>query len=257
MADDTDPPEETLEELPADPPDDDPPPDENLNARIEGLSKGLQRVTQELSQLNRNAAKQGGELDEVQEAKRKQAHAEALRLRTELEQYAAAGASGEEGIDQKLTKKILELDQRQNQLEAENDRLRSQLQASAPSPDEQWAKWEAKYQGADVKTLWKEALKSAGNSFAVKNAAAQLAAGKIDQESYDAIFEGAASDIFHPRATAAAKPKAPTASAPPPPPPNGGRTVPMRGGSPPAPNPQHDPLTDLIFRESAKMDRKR
>lgn len=226
-----------------------------MKAQMAEMSKALTRNQQELAHLKRAKEQQDGELTAEQELKRQRALEEGRKLRAKLEQYVQ-DAGDQDGIDVQLAKSVTQMRQELDALKEENQSLRQQVttRPAAPEPtvEEQWANWQRKYPGADVKGIWKDAVKAADKSFAVKNAEARLNAGKIDQETFDEIRQGAASDIFHREAD---QKKAPTASAPPPPPPSGKRTVPMRGGQNPAPPQESDPFMDLVRRESERIDK--
>lgn len=261
---DVDSPSETPEELPEaavpqDPPADDTPaepetpapgqkPEAVMMERIEGMSKSVQRLSQEVAQLNKKAAK--GDLSEVDEAKRRQAEQDASRIQNELE--ALAKQDGDEDLAQKLTKSQVAAAKRIEALEKKLERL------SKPSPENEWTRIQEQHPGVDVKAVWKDADTAAGKSQAVINAAALQDAGVISQEAYAEIYRGVASDIFNAKVSSAPRKKLPTASAPPPSPPNGGRAVPMRGGQSPAPAPQlDDPYMAAVMAASQAMDKAR
>lgn len=267
MADEALEPQENLEETPSvpNPPTAEPsetpaaepppePPKPTIDDRVEGMGKSLQRIQQEMAQLVKNIGKQGGQATEVQLAKLREAQVQSEKLQQDLEDYAKAG-EGEDGIDLKLTRTVLEMKRELAEAKAETKELRQQVAAVKPTQEDQWKQIASDYKNVDVKKVWDTAKADAEKSITVKNAMLMLESGEITQKAFDKIYQGAASELFHSRCSAASKrQQLPTASSPPPNPPHGGRSVPMSGGASPA-APVTDPLSALILSTSEKWDK--
>ncbi len=197
--------------------------------RVEGISKSLQAVTQVLAHIQKKIDK-GEELTNAEKGKIQDATEDTKRLRKQLENYDATGDTGnsEEGIDKTATKAALLALKRLDAVEAENKVLREERAATAPGPEEAWVKLEAK--NPQARTIWKEAIKTALSSSALKNAQQMLQAGEITQAAFDKILKGRASELFHGKVAVAAKAAAlPIAGQAPPTPPRSARSAHLPG----------------------------
>lgn len=212
----------------------------DINERIEGISKALQKNTMILSHLQKKIDG-GGDLNAVERAKLEMAAADAAKLRKEIEEYAESPEGDPDGIDKKATRAISALMKRQDALEAENKSLREQRS----DPDQKWSDEKETY-GVPIPTLksiWKESIDTAKKTAAVRNAKTMLDAGTISDQAFDAILSGSATDLYVPRAEAAKGKKLPVASPAPPKPPPGARSAHMPGVQPAASITQNDPVS--------------
>lgn len=231
MAVEDDTPTETVEQQPEPKPEASPAPDPDdppapapekdpVLERVEGISKALQSVTQVVAHIQKKMDA-GGDLTQVEKAKLEEASAKAAKIRKDLEAYDVAHT--DEGIDKTATQGLLHVIQRQDKLEAENKALRESLDA-------------VKFEKTDpsTKKIWAESLAKAAESLAVQNAKQMLADGDISETAYNKILQGAASDLFHERASSPPGKKLPVASPPPAKTPTGARSAHMPGAKPAA-----------------------
>lgn len=268
MAEEIDPPTETIEtpaptppqtpETPPTPPAPETPPAKSevelLRERVEGMSKVLEKWTQTVATLDRAKKAQDGELTAAQEAKRQEAVAQATAIRQKIKDYLATN-----GADDSVATMLAqnqELLERQLAEQAEELKRVKQAPAAATPPRSEevvWQDMKSRYPHVDLRVLkseWDKCLKEAENSYTVKLAKAQL-----DSAAFEQFKEAFANDLYHPRVKAkndAATP--PTASAPPPEPASGKRSVPMTAGAQSAPV-DSDPYSDYVLQQSRKMDK--
>ena len=244
---------------PTDPPPAPSPVDEakEMRERIEGMSKALQKQTQILASLSKKSAQQDGELTRVQEAQRQEAADQIAQLKKDLETYAADPNAGD-GLDVKLSRLLIAQAAEVETLKSEVKTLRQRNpQPAQPSADQQWATLQATYPGADVKAIWKDAVKSADDSPSVKDAEQRMQNGDITPDAFQQVRAAVANDLFHHEARRAKPARPPTARPTPPSPPGGRRSVPFGGGSP-APTdpgtPDEQAYLQLVRDASKEMD---
>ena len=262
MVDDPTPPTE-IEELeapagtPGDPPSEppaDPPPEkpEDLQARVEGMSKTVQKLSQVVNHLERDKAKQEGELNAIQQAKLDQAKEDLKKISSDLKMYA--DSSGDDDIATKLARSVVALQE-------ENREFRERLErqgTKARDPDQVWDEVKGTYPHVDLRVLkseWQKAVESAAKSRVVTSAEARFKNGTMSKDTFDGIVEAAAQDIYHPRVAALNQAKTPpTATGPAPTTANGRRSVPMNPAGNQAPVEVDDEL-EQIKKLSREMDK--